>query len=141
MWVVFAVPTALLSCDMFYLTLTSDDYVSHAHDFAELLWITANLVWACSEVFYPDGEDVPVYLTSELRTSNLRWVATWLVVSAFFPLVVMYLIWIKDTLVMKKEALFSSRLALSEVDADNSQGQVRTTELVPVSSHDTNVTI
>lgn len=97
MFIIFVCPTLLLSADCVFLTLFGGDVVGHAHEFAQLIWIIANIYWAVGE-FISRGNDEVLYLSSQLSPANCRWVAAWILVSGFLPLIFLYFLWIPATI-------------------------------------------
>lgn len=96
-WVLFVIPTFLVAADFALNTLFNRDMiVEHAHYLALMLWVCANMLWAMGEIFDP-AHDTPFDLLLVGATPEafvtLRWYSSWVLVSAYTSIVVMYLMW------------------------------------------------
>jgi len=100
MVVIFFVPTFLLSIDFVWITLWDRKMlVDHAHYLAQLVWLCSASAWAAGEFFLTPNHDDPIGLLNfslEARITS-RWYASWMLVLAFVPIVVLHMIWIPAT--------------------------------------------
>jgi hypothetical protein len=60
------------------------------------MWVTANVMWGATELFGGENPAPMDALPSPL--TNGRWYAAWLLVAAFYPVVVLYAVWVPATL-------------------------------------------
>jgi len=118
MWVVFMIPTIIISLDFIKTTLFHKEaIIENAHYTAVFLWIMGNFTWAFGEInstSYLDKAinlalqgDAPAYDDPVMVANNAtvsmslvsyglrssRWAAGWMFISAFVPLFFMYSIW------------------------------------------------
>jgi hypothetical protein len=106
MWVLFWIPTLLVAFDFCLVSLRGKNMIiDHAHYVAQLLWVSANAVWGLGEFWFSVNHDSALVMTAWNRDIRLtfRWYSAWVVVSAFVPLVLLYLIWIPSTLLGRIE--------------------------------------
>ena len=112
MWILFAVPTVMMSVDFFLLSLFAPGcIIEHAHFTASMLWVSANIAWAAGELWgdaYHDaavgwiGGPLPSGKTSGETSGESyahyvlhsgRWWGAWLCIAALVPVVTLYAIW------------------------------------------------
>eukprot|EP01038_Epipyxis_sp_PR26KG_P014646 gene14646-19677_t len=100
MWIIFLIPTLLIALDFFWVSLFAKNLiVEHAHYFAQFVWVIGNLLWALGEIYYPRYDD-PYSLESISNATarkTFRWYSSWVLASAYIPLVIMYIMWIYST--------------------------------------------
>jgi hypothetical protein len=118
MFIVFAFPMLLLSADCVFLTFFGEDVVGHAHEFAQLIWIVANIYWAVGE-FISTGDKEILYLSSQLSPSNIRWVASWILVSGFLPLIFLYVLWVRATIYPSSNKKYARKTIIINGTAEN----------------------
>jgi hypothetical protein len=131
MWVIFFIPTLLIAFDFCYVSLKGKNMViDHAHYVSQLLWVSANATWGAGEFWFSKNHDSALAMTSWNRDIRLtfRWYSAWVVVSAYVPLIILYLIWIPSTIIgrieddeerhveSQQKSLTSSGLRLSHVE-------------------------
>ena len=93
-WVIFSVPTVLISIDFVWVTWKQGHVVDSAHYCAQLLWVISNLTWAGGELFSPQYDDpIPITTRSPTAYKTCRWWASILLVCAFVPITVLYFIY------------------------------------------------
>jgi hypothetical protein len=101
MWVLFWIPTLFVAFDFCLVSLRGKNMIiDHAHYISQLLWVSANAVWGLGEFWFSVNHDSALAMTAWNRDIRLtfRWYSAWVVVSAYVPLVLMYLIWIPSTI-------------------------------------------
>lgn len=106
MWVIFFIPTLLIAFDFCYVSLRGKNMViDHAHYISQLLWVSANATWGAGEFWFSKNHDSALSMTSWNRDIRLtfRWYSAWVVVSAYVPLIILYLIWIPSTIIGRIE--------------------------------------
>mmetsp|Transcript_1562 Transcript_1562/g.3274 ORF Transcript_1562/g.3274 Transcript_1562/m.3274 type:complete len:340 (+) Transcript_1562:286-1305(+) len=98
LWMMFAAATLMLATDVTWLT--RKHLIEHMHSWVLLLWIAANIVWGVGEFFEPFEDHTKAQPMGYQPSSwyNLRWFASWITVSAIFPLTNLYVQWIPATL-------------------------------------------
>eukprot|EP00596_Hydrurales_sp_CCMP1899_P003799 CAMPEP_0119037100 /NCGR_PEP_ID=MMETSP1177-20130426/5217_1 /TAXON_ID=2985 /ORGANISM="Ochromonas sp, Strain CCMP1899" /LENGTH=469 /DNA_ID=CAMNT_0006997863 /DNA_START=947 /DNA_END=2356 /DNA_ORIENTATION=+ len=100
MWIIFVIPTMLIAMDFVYVSLYSKRLIiDHIHYVAQLLWVTANAIWAGGELF-DQRYDTPYPLVNPPREARvtLRWYSAWTLIVACVPVVVLYIVWLFFTL-------------------------------------------
>lgn len=106
MWVLFFIPTLLIAFDFCYVSLRGKNMViDHAHYVSQLLWVSANATWGAGEFWFSVNHDSALSMTAWNRDIRLtfRWYSAWVVVSAYVPLIILYLIWIPSTMMGRIE--------------------------------------
>lgn len=100
MWFVFLFPTIAISCDFIYLTSKHENsFVDVAHYLSILIWVIGNSVWALGEFFNGEYDD-PIFMwdRSKVAFKTARWYSSWILISAYIPVIVMYFVWIPLTM-------------------------------------------
>ncbi len=106
-WVIFLIPTVLIAIDFIYTTWNTHVMaIDTVHYIAQLMWVLANAVWALSEIFLIAESDDPIYLFnfSSAAVHEARWYSSWLLLLSYFPIIILYLIWLPLTLVGRIKA-------------------------------------
>lgn len=100
-WVLCLVPTILIAVDFIFVTGNPkhrmlDDAV---HYFAQLLWVVGNMLWAMGNIFVDsDTDDDPRFIFKMLpHGAHLRWYAAWVLFAAYWPIVLLYAVWLPLT--------------------------------------------
>mmetsp|Transcript_10719 Transcript_10719/g.18388 ORF Transcript_10719/g.18388 Transcript_10719/m.18388 type:complete len:419 (+) Transcript_10719:407-1663(+) len=97
-WAMCAVATLMHTADMLYVTWPLR--IENNHKWAQLIWVTANAMWAYGELFEPfkdhSGPQTETLAPSDWR--NLRWWAFWYLWLAFVPIISLYASWIPVTI-------------------------------------------
>jgi len=99
MWFVFLWPTLVIAADFLYMSaFTKNAVVDTVHFSAQLLWVIGNSVWAMGEFFF-EGYDEPLimWVSSDEAFRTARWYSSWILFSAFFPIILMYMVWVPLT--------------------------------------------
>lgn len=65
---------------------------------AQFLWVTANGIWAFGEIYSHYDAPMGIFTNDPLRWLTCRWYASWILILALVPVIVMYIIWISNTL-------------------------------------------
>ena len=56
-WIIFVIPTLTVAFDFVLVTLFSKGlFIDHMHYVAQLLWVSANILWAFGEIYYPEND-------------------------------------------------------------------------------------
>jgi len=110
MWVLFAIPTVLLALDFCLVTWRVQGLcIENAHMLAQLVWVTANLVWAAGELWAADNDEASDLLSPRdgarpdgsgaVRPGapSLRWVSALLLFLAFIPIIALHTHWLLCT--------------------------------------------
>lgn len=100
-WIIFVVPTVLVALDFIYQTWkTKRMMIDCAHYTAQLLWVFGNAAWAYGELFvlmYDDDVVYDFWIFTLHSQRQPRWIASWLLLLAFVPIVMLYFIWLPLT--------------------------------------------
>ena len=92
-WILFSIPTILIAVDFIWVTWNKGQVVDSAHYMAQLIWVLANLTWAGGEIFNPRyDEPIPITTRSPTAYKTCRWWSSILLVLAFVPIGVLYLV-------------------------------------------------
>ncbi|RYY85600.1 hypothetical protein EON63_07225 [archaeon] len=72
------------------------------HYIAQLLWVVGNMMWAIGNVFVnnqDDNDDAAYYIfdMSEAARARMRYFASWMLFVAYWPLIILYMVWIPMT--------------------------------------------
>lgn len=102
MWFVFTIPTLFIAfdfCVTSFFTNRQGVVIDHAHYTAILLWVSANLIWAFGELYFPDYDD-PQPLDGEDPDAIItaRFWSSWTLLGSLVPLFMLYVIWFRATL-------------------------------------------
>ena len=69
--------------------------IDAAHFAAGLLWVLGNAVWALGEFFTDEDEAYRLWdFDSKEAIVTARWWSSWILIWAFFPVIVLYLFWV-----------------------------------------------
>lgn len=97
LWVVGAIPTLFISIDFIVVAAKNKKMVVDiSHYVAQLIWIFSNLTWAMVELFNiggKDGDNSQSYYRASDHP-NGRLVASIILILAYVPIFVLYLIWL-----------------------------------------------
>jgi hypothetical protein len=107
LWIVGgAIPTLLISLDLIYRTWKSSSvFVDLMHYIAQLIWLSANIIWGYMEIFEIDSDRITKTSFSDPLKANGREIATFIILVAWIPIVLLYLLWIPLTLMKKIKSL------------------------------------
>lgn len=112
MWIVFAIPTVLLALDFCVVTLFYQGLViENAHMTAQLVWVTANLLWAWGELYSTDSDEASELLApvdGGNGNPTLRWWSAMLLFLSFIPIIALHVHWLLCT----REGLVHRRRAM-----------------------------
>jgi len=95
MWVIFVIPTFLVSLD-FVVTSLFNKYavIDHAHYVSVMLWVLGNAVWACGELWFGYFDTAyPLTARGWEPLHTARWWSSWVMISAYTSIVILYTIW------------------------------------------------
>ena len=69
------------------------------HYLSQLMWVLGNMLWALGNiVVYKNGDDDPQYfLNIGISDKHLRYYAAWVLFAAYWPIILLYCIWIPLT--------------------------------------------
>ena len=85
--------------------------IERAHYAAQLLWVLGNMVWALGEFYFASYDEAFSMGERNYEARRTpRWWASWVLCSAYFPIFLLYIMWIPLTL--------SGRLAREEDRGD-----------------------
>jgi hypothetical protein len=100
MWFLFLWPTITIAADFLYASaFNKNAVVDTAHFAALLLWVIGNSVWALGEFFFEEyDEPLKMWKSSDEAFKTARWYSSWILFSAYFPIIVMYMVWIPLTM-------------------------------------------
>lgn len=130
LWVMFAVPTTLIALEFVLVTfLTKQTFIDHMHYLAQLLWVSANLVWAIGELWHLDSDE-PYVVASE--KPSWRRSSACILVAACCVVGLLYAVWLplSATLHLPLPARSShlpSPLSESDMDLEMSENPLRST--------------
>ena len=100
LWIVGAVPTLYVSIDFILVTMKNRKvFIDLTHYIAQLLWVSSNLIWAFVEVFGVLGDTAESY--AQLNHPDGRLVAAFVLVLAYVPIVLLYMVWVPLTVLDK----------------------------------------
>jgi len=95
LYAIALIPTVLVGVDFIHESYLNNYVVDYAHYSAQLMWVFANAAWSVGELFFPLYDD-PIPVT-EVSTESLhtgRWWASMLLLMAFIPIALLYLVWL-----------------------------------------------
>lgn len=97
MWFIGAIPTLFISFDLIWVPWRNNSklFIDLMHYCAQFLWVISNITWAFIELFEIDS-DLPPDFNNPKRV-NGRLVAFWILVMAWIPILILYLIWLPLT--------------------------------------------
>jgi len=100
-WILCLIPTVSIAADFIWTCYhTKRMMVDTVHYFSQLMWVFGNMVWALGNIFVNEDGDDSAFLmwhSSASSRAQCRWYASWILFSAYFPLVVLYCIWVPLT--------------------------------------------
>lgn len=105
-WVICFIPTFFLSLDFIYTTFKTKRMMEDCvHYFAQLIWVIGNMMWALGNIYIlEDDTDDAAYpmfnMNREARARMRNW-GSWVLLSAYFPLIILYVVWIPMTFEQK----------------------------------------
>ena len=97
MWVIFVIPTVLISIDFVICTgRTKRLMIDHCYYISQLLWVLANITWAYGELYLPEELDEPrsPWVYDKYTKASMRWYSCWLLIFAYLPLVFLLCCWL-----------------------------------------------
>lgn len=101
LWFVGAIPTLIVSFDFVITSSVNKKMtVDMCHYIAQLLWIFSNLTWALVELFNVGSDNGLTYYRGTDHP-NGRYVASIILIFAYLPIVLLYLIWLPLTITGK----------------------------------------
>lgn len=104
-WVLCLIPTVLIAVDFIWVTFRTKCMMEDClHYVAQLLWVVGNMFWAMGNIFIlsdDDGSDDSAYnmfaMTAAAKARLRNW-GSWMLFVAYWPLILLYLVWIPMTL-------------------------------------------
>ena len=99
LWTLCVIPTAIIGIHFVILTFfVKSAFIDHIHYYSQFMWLSANFVWAFGEIFKPfggDHDDAVSFMIFGVKSFiTFRWWCSWLLVSAIFPIFILYMYWI-----------------------------------------------
>lgn len=95
LWIIALIPTVLVGVDFIHESYVNNYVVDFAHYSAQLMWVGANAAWSLGELFFPLYDDaISVTDTSDVALHTGRWWASLLLLLAFVPIALLYLVWL-----------------------------------------------
>lgn len=109
-WVLCLIPTVLIAADFIYVTFRTKHMMEDCvHYLAQLLWVIGNMFWAMGNIFFlgtdDDADDAAynMFHLDQAGRARLRNWASWCLFIAYWPLIILYAVWIPLTLMNKFE--------------------------------------
>lgn len=70
------------------------------HYVAQLMWVIGNMFWALGQIYVNQDDDAAFYLfdMSNDTKYHMRYIASWVLFAAYWPLIILYCVWIPLTL-------------------------------------------
>ena len=116
LWFASTIPTVLIGIDFVYTTGRAENMIiDHVHYISQLLWVGGNLAWAAGELFTDDDDPLSLWHGGHREINSARFWSSWLLLASFFPIILLYLIWIWMTLTGRIEDEGSSRSSSKEL--------------------------
>lgn len=93
LWIIGVIVTLITSVDFLRISFKCKKMaVDFSHYMSQLIWLIANIVWSAGELFMLTSDDTHSIFVTEPMTC--RWLASIILLSAFIPIIVLYLIWL-----------------------------------------------
>jgi len=96
------IPTVLIAADFIFITVQHYMWEDTIHYISQLMWVIGNMMWALGNIFIDtDDEARTMFLTARNAQSHMRWIAGWVLFTAYWPIIILYCVWIPLTLYKK----------------------------------------
>ena len=123
MWLAGAIPTIYISIDLIRVTWKNKGlFVDLVHYSSQLIWVSSNITWAFSELFYLDSDKPPDYSNNfkHQNNSNGRTIASVILILSWLPIVVLYFIWLPLTVMNKIKSEKTNEFEILDVSTHHS---------------------
>eukprot|EP01040_Poterioochromonas_malhamensis_P012557 gene12557-13746_t len=101
-WIICLIPTVLIAADFIWCTFKTKRMMEDCvHYLSQLMWVIGNMLWALGNVFVDvNGDDTayPIFVISRPAKARMRWWACWVLFAAYWPIIILYLVWIPLTI-------------------------------------------
>lgn len=100
MWLVGALPTLYISFDLVNVSMRSTDlFVDSMHYISQTIWVSSNIIWAFSELFYLDSNNPPKLY--DMSNITGRYISSFVLIFSWTPIIILYCVWL-PLIIMKK---------------------------------------
>lgn len=106
------------------------------HYLAQLMWVVGNMMWALGNIFvnYNDDDNATgLFFVTPAATVHMRWFASWVLFAAYWPIIILYIVWIPMTLMGKFPE--SARDSMMEVSPEEMEAAKSSTTMELANSH------
>lgn len=102
-WAICTLPTLVIAADFMWVTFRTKCMMEDTmHYLAQFIWVIGNMMWAIGNVFVTDFDDsddsaMNMFIMDAAARARLRNWGSWMLFVAYWPLIILYLVWIPLT--------------------------------------------